>query len=53
MIRQVYEVCYNERFGYANTYEEAKQMEENFKSSFNGGRLSAINCDNKEYNVMM
>ena len=35
MIRQVYEVRYNERFGYANTYEEAKQMEENFKSSFN------------------
>ena len=37
----------------ANTDEEAKQMEENFKSSFNGGQLSAINCDNKEYNVMM
>lgn len=53
MIRQIYEVTYNERFGYANTYEEAKQMEENFKSSFNGGKLSAINCDNKEYNVMM
>ena len=44
MIRQVYEVRYN---------EEAKQMEENFKSSFNGGQLSAINCDNKEYNVMI
>ena len=40
MIRQIYEVTYNERFGYANTYEEAKQMEENFKSSFNGGQLS-------------
>ena len=26
MIRQVYEVRYNERFGYANTYEEAKQI---------------------------
>ena len=25
MIRQIYEVTYNERFGYANTYEEAKQ----------------------------
>ena len=53
MIKQIYKVTYNERFGYANTYEEAKQMEENFKSSFNGGQLSAINCDNKEYNVMM
>ena len=53
MIRQVYEVRYNERFEYANTYEEANQMEKNFKSSFNGGQLSAINCDNKEYNVMM
>ena len=29
MIRQVYEVRYNERFGYANTFEEAKQMEVN------------------------
>ena len=48
MIRQVYEVRYNERFGYANTYEEAKQMEENFKSSFNGGQLSAMNFANKE-----
>ena len=48
MIRQVYEVCYNERFGYANTYEEAKQMEEMFKSSFNGGQLSAMNFDNKK-----
>ena len=34
MIRQIYEVTYNERFGYANTYEEAKQMEENFKSPY-------------------
>ena len=49
MIRQVYEVRYNERFGYANTYEEAKQMEEMFKSSFNGGQLSSIiNCNNKK-----
>ena len=48
MIRQIYEVTYNERFGYANTYEEAKQMEENFKSSFNGDQLSSINCINKE-----
>ena len=48
MIRQVYEVRYNERFGYANTYEEAKQIEENFKSSFNRSQLSSINCINKE-----
>lgn len=48
MIRQIYEVTYNERFGYANTYEEAKQMEEIFKSSFNGGQLSSMNCINKE-----
>ena len=34
MIRQIYEVTYNERFGYANTYEEAKQMEERFKYFF-------------------
>lgn len=25
MIRQIYEVTYNERFGYANTFEEAKK----------------------------
>lgn len=50
MIRQIYEVTYKERFGYANTFEEAKQMEENFKSSFNGGQLSSINCDNEIIN---
>ena len=34
MIRKVYEVRYNERFGYANTYEEAKHMKERFKYFF-------------------
>lgn len=34
MIRQIYEVTYNERFGYANMYEEAKQMKERFKYFF-------------------
>lgn len=47
MIRQIYEVTYNERFGYANTFEEAKKMEDIFKSSFNGGQLSSINCNNE------
>ena len=47
MIRQIYEVTYNERFGYANTFEEAKQMEDIFKSSFTSDQLSSINCDNE------
>lgn len=47
MIRQIYEVTYKERFGYANTFEEAKKMEDIFKSSFNGGQLSSINCNNE------
>lgn len=37
MIRKVYEVRYMERFGYADTYEEAIRMENTFKASFGEG----------------
>lgn len=45
MIRAVYEVTYNERIGYAETYEEAIDMERTFKLSYGGGQLcSSKNC---------
>ena len=48
MIEQVYKVTYRERFGYANTLEEAEQMEAMFKSSFAGNSSQTTIKDNGE-----
>lgn len=41
MIKQVYQVQVNERFGYADTLEEAKELEDTFKASFGGGSITS------------
>lgn len=41
MIKQVYQVQVNERFGYADTLEEAKELEDTFKASFGGEAITS------------
>lgn len=36
MIKQVYQVQVKDRFGYADTLEQAKELEDTFKTSFGG-----------------
>lgn len=46
MIKQVYLVTYNERFGYADTLEKAKALESQFMASFSSP--CAKTCSRKE-----
>ena len=47
MIKQVYLVTYNERFGYADTLEKAKALESQFIASFSSP-CEARTCSKKE-----
>ena len=42
MIKQVYLVTYNERFGCADTLEKAKALESQFMASFNGEPITSL-----------
>ena len=47
MIKQIYLVTYNERFGYADTLEKAKALESQFMASFSSP-CEAITCSREE-----
>lgn len=47
MIKQVYLVTYNERFGYADTLEKAKALESQFMASFSSP-CEARTCSRRE-----
>lgn len=42
MIRQIYQVVYNDSVGYAENEEEARQMEERFKARYNMEPITSI-----------
>lgn len=44
MIKQVYQVQVGDRFGYANTLEQAKKLEDTFKASFDGEPITSLRC---------
>lgn len=41
MIKQVYQVQVRDRFGYADTLEQAKKLEDTFKASFGGEPITS------------
>ena len=53
MIKQVYQVQVKDRFGYADTLEQAKELEDTFKTSFGGEAATSLRSVGVNVNSIM